>query len=389
MRIAILQDDYPPRHLGGAGAVAHTLAKEYRRLGHEVLVITAARKSERYEVDGIEVEALETWHHPAVRAWVSLYNPPVIKEIRRLLAEFEPDMVHVHNVHTHLSYASLRVAKKSGARVVVTLHDAMSYAHGKVPDARTLFAWEQFKKYRHYYNPLRNFFIRRALRRVNRRVAVSHALKEALEHNGIGDIEVVHNGINVDEWCSRPEAVTQFRSKHDLIDKKSIFFGGRIGKEKGGEQAVRMLARVPDAVLLVAGKEDIYAERMRSLARELGVLERLRFLGWLSGEALRAAYGASELVLVPSLYLDPLPTVVLEAMASRRAAVATERGGAAEMVVHGTTGYIVDPFDIERLSRCVADLLQNPTKAAQFGDAGYKRVKMHFDLASQAAQYLR
>lgn len=405
MKIAVLQDDLPPHHVGGGGVIAYRLAKEFVRKGHTVIAITTVQDPAyvgREVVDGIEIYRLYSTYHPRLRAYRSLYNPSIVRHVKELLQRFAPDVVHVHNVHTHLSYCSLLAARRYGGKVVMTEHDAMSFHFGKLPSATDPSSTElspaayresfvrQLAMYRWRYNPFRTPIIRRILRaNVDATVAVSHALARALEDNGISVGAVIHNGINVAEWA-RLANLNAFKELHGLRDQV-IFFGGRLSEPKGALHMLKalpaLLARAPNAQLLIVGKRDAFAERMVALATELGISESLIFAGWLTGEAVTAAYHAANVVVAPSIYLDPFPTVNLEAFASKKPVVATCFGGSRELVDDGVSGHIVNPLNTEELSAKVLDLLTDTEKAIAFGLAGHARVSAEFTLEKQANAY--
>lgn len=404
MKIVVLQDDLPPYHVGGGGVIAYRLAKEFARRGHEVIAITTVQNRAHAGsefIDGVEVVRLYSSYHPRLRAYKSLYNSATLRDVERLLKQYAPDIVHVHNVHTHLSYYSLVLARRYGRRVVMTEHDAMSFHFGKLPSALSSVSNElpsevhresiirQLRMHKWRYNPLRTPIVRYILRKtVHASVAVSTALARALEDNGIRVHSVIHNGIAVSEWGSLD--VGTFVKKHHLGDCV-IFFGGRLSEPKGAMQMIQAMPAicrtVPDAQLLVAGKQDAFAERMIKHAIGLGVEKSLVFTGWLTGDELRSAYLASRVVVAPSIYLDPFPTVNLEAFAAGRPVVATCFGGSREVVEDGVSGYVVNPLDVEALSAKVVDLLMDEEKAKQFGVAGYERVTTDFTLEGQARAY--
>lgn len=382
MKILILQDDFPPQSLGGSGAVAYAAARGLLERGHEVRVVTATQDptgagEECY--DGLSVLRLYSAYHERWRAYVSLCNPHAVRAVRQVLAEFKPDVVHAHNIHYRLSYASLKAAKQSGAKVFLTAHDAMLVDYGK-PTLDAGSAFEQLAKFKLRYNPLRNVVIRWYLRYADRVFAVSAALQDMLKRHGIGNVSVLYNGIDAGQWSIGAATKSEF----GLEGKKVMLFGGRLSSEKGGEQAVRMmpliLARVPNAALLVAGNKNAYGEVMLELARALGVEQSVVFSGWLSGNKLKAAYSASDIVLSLALYLDPLPTVVLEAMAAGKPVVATCFGGSKEMVEDGVTGSVVDPRDLSMLEQTCSSLLLDDALASSYGVAGRKRVLEHFSI---------
>ncbi|TSD05053.1 MAG: putative glycosyltransferase [Parcubacteria group bacterium Greene0714_7] len=404
MKIVVLQDDLPPYHVGGGGIIAYRLAKEFARRGHEVTAITTVQDRAHAGselVDGMKVVRLYSSYHPRLRAYKSLYNGATLRDVERLLKKCAPDIVHVHNVHTHLSYYSLVLARRYGKRVVMTEHDAMSFHFGKLPSAPSGVLNElpdevhresiirQLRMHKWRYNPLRTPIVRYILRKtVHASVAVSTALARALENNGIRVHSVIHNGIAVSEWGSIN--IDTFVKKHHLGDRV-IFFGGRLSEPKGAIQMIQAMPAicntVPGVQLLVAGKQDAFAERMVKHATELGVEKNLVFTGWITGDDLRSAYLASRVVVAPSIYLDPFPTVNLEAFAVGRPVVATCFGGSREVVEDGVSGYVVNPLDVEALSAKVADLLMDKEKAKRFGVAGYERVTTDFTLEGQAHAY--
>lgn len=404
MKIVVLQDDLPPYHVGGGGVIAYRLAKEFVRRGHEVIAITTVQDRAHAGselVDGMKVVRLYSSYHPRLRAYKSLYNSAVLRDVERLLKQYAPDIVHVHNVHTHLSYYSLVLARRYGRKVVMTEHDAMSFHFGKLPSARSSLSHElpseahresivrQLRMHKWRYNPLRTPIVRYILKKtVHATVAVSTALSRALEDNGIRVHSVIHNGIAVSEWGGLD--VDTFVKKHHLHDRV-IFFGGRLSEPKGAIQMIEAMSAicntVPSAQLLVAGKQDAFVERMIKHATGLGVEKSLVFTGWITGDELRSAYLTSRVVVAPSVYLDPFPTVNLEAFAVGRPVVATCFGGSREVVEDGVSGYVLNPLDVEALSAKVADLLMDEEKAKRFGVAGYERVTTDFTLEGQARAY--
>ena len=103
---------------------------------------------------------------------------------------------------------------------------------------------------------------------------------------------------------------------------------------------------------------------------------------------MKQAYNASSIVLVPSVYLDPFPRTVLEAMAIGKPIVGTCYGGAPEAIVDGVTGYVVNPFNVKEMAEKILDLLRTPEKARGFGQAGYERVKAQFNINDKITKTL-
>lgn len=373
MKILFLTDDFPPQTFGGAGFSTFYLASGMQKAGHQIFVVTTCRnKSDEGNRDwrGLRVFRISANYHERWQAYFSLYNPQTVKKVEKIIRDVNPDIVHAHNIHFYLSYHCLKIAKKLKKPVFFTARDTMLFSYGKILNARI--SWlDNLKQAKKRYNPLRNFFIKRYLNYADRILAVSMALSGALNQNGIKNTEVSYTGIDVEDWGTSPELVEGFKKKHNLYDKKVVFFGGRISGLKGLEHLNQAMTKVkekiPEAVLLAAGNGGV---------------------GWLLDRELRAAYHSSDVVAVPSVYLDPFPRTNLEAMACHKPVVGTCYGGTPEIVQDGITGFIVNPNNTGLLAEKIIDLLLNPEKARQFGEAGFERVKKYFGLDAHVAETL-
>lgn len=402
MKIVFLQDDFPPRSFGGAGISTFELAQAVRAQGHDVAVITTcSTQSEAGEAEyqGLRVFSIASSYPGYLRAYKSINNRAVVRQVEELLARLKPDVVHANNIHAHLSYAVLPAAKRHAKAVVLTFRDTMAVTYGKLDTERYLqhhdprTTWrDHLAAARKRYNPLRNVLIKRYLRSCDALFAVSNALRDALAAHGIAGVSAMHTGMDTAQWQVPKEAVAAFKQKHGLAGKQVVLFGGRLSAEKGGGVSLAALALVAhtykNAVLMVVGVVDDFARAMQHEAERLGVAGRVVYTGWIDGDEKRAAFCASDVVLVPSIYLDPLPRVVLEAMAAGKPVVATRYGGAPEAVVDGETGYVVDPRKPKDIAAKLGALLGDPAKAAAMGAAARARIEQDFNLASVAERYV-
>lgn len=412
MKILILQDDFPFESAGGAETASLSLAVGLKNSGQDVYVLATVRdeKDAGQEVfQGLKITRIASKYHERWRAYFSLYNPQTVGQIKEIIKEIQPDIVHAHNVHYHLSYYSLKLAKKhalaSGARraVFLTAHDVMSFHYGKldefidrdnqsIPEKfnyRVSFG-RQIKRFKKRYNPFRNIIIRHYLKYADKIFAVSGVLKEALAQNGIKNVAIVHNGIDIDKWQVDAAKIDQFKKKYHLAGKKIVFFGGRLSHFKGSEEIIRAMGLVakkrPNSALLIAAKESDYLKKMMVLAKERGV--EMIVAGWLEKDELKAAYHAADLVATPSLCLDTFNMVNLEAMACRKPVVGTCFGGIPEVVQDGATGHIVNPLNTNDFAAKILDLLTDEKKAREFGENGFQRARENFTLERQVKETL-
>jgi glycosyltransferase involved in cell wall biosynthesis len=150
--------------------------------------------------------------------------------------------------------------------------------------------------------------------------------------------------------------------------------------------AKQVLATVPNARFLVIGRgrHDEDLERVRALADELGIAQRVVFTGR------RADVGdlvaLMDVFCLTSYTVECFPISLLEAMAIGRAAVCTAVGGIPDMIDDGVTGYVVPPRDPTALARRLAELLGDPARAEKMGRAARDRLEERFTLASSVRE---
>jgi glycosyltransferase involved in cell wall biosynthesis len=156
---------------------------------------------------------------------------------------------------------------------------------------------------------------------------------------------------------------------------------GRLVERKGQEDAVRALTAVPDAELVVVGgpssgelDADPEVRRLRAVAAEVGVADRVLFAGAVPRAEVPAWVRSADVVLAVPWY-EPFGITPLEAMACARPVVATAVGGLVDTVADGVTGDLVPPRDPGRLGAVLAALLADPDRRAAYGAAGVARVR--------------
>ncbi len=161
---------------------------------------------------------------------------------------------------------------------------------------------------------------------------------------------------------------------------------GRISAWKGQDVVIRALAELPGAHALVAGApwrgEERHLRELEHLAAGLGVGERVHLCGVLDRPQL--AYGAADVVAVPSTQPDPLPNAAIEAAAAGCCVVASAHGGLPEILRDGETGVLVTPGDPSALAAAIAALRDDPARRRALGEAAAADVRTRFAGAPDA-----
>lgn len=384
MRILFILDEFLPENSGGAANVAFWLAKGLIKSGHEILVLTAAydlQKTGDLEIEGVKVKVVFTKPFGRLRNWKNLKNRQILKEAENIFAGYRPDIIHIHTFHHRFSYGIIGLAKRYSKAVFLTLHDAQIIYNGKLFPKRRInnlnpavdykISWiERLKRDGLAFNPWQRFLINNALKDVDRIFAVSFALRAAVEANGISNIEVIHNGIDAGEW-----SVIELK-------ENNILFAGRVDEAKGAGVLIKAFdiinSEIPNAKLMIVGDGNFDA----------GSNQNIKVLPWQSREAMKKFFFETSVVATPSLYLDPFPTVNLEAMAAGKPVIGTCFGGTCEAVADNETGYIVNPYNKKELAAKIIDLLKNTEKSRLFGVNGRVRVEKFFSLENQLQKTL-
>ena len=230
--------------------------------------------------------------------------------------------------------------------------------------------------------PRRRWFARRLKRDATRIVAVSHAVAGWLADEGLRDmVEVVHNG------CQPPPVtvdVAELRAELGL-SRTSVIVGffAQIVAHKGTIDLVRAgssaMAEQSDLQVVIAGDgPDLELQRLRDeIARSPRPDD---FVILPPRKEVWDLLAAVDMVAVPSLWPDPLPRTVMEAMAVGKPVVAYDTGGVSEMVAEGDTGLMVSPGDVDGLANRINQLADDPDLRQKMGAAAGRRARREFSL---------
>ena len=193
-------------------------------------------------------------------------------------------------------------------------------------------------------------------------------------------IAVVHCGI---------DAAFGTTATTPVADVVRLVCVGRICEQKGQlllvEAVARLLARGLALELVLAGDGEMRSS-VEALIGRLAVGQHVRITGWIDGAAVRAELIAARALVLPS-FAEGLPVVIMEAMALQRPVISTFVAGIPELVVHGSTGWLVPAGDIDALAEAIEACLSTPVaELARMGEAGRARVSERHDADREAAK---
>lgn len=200
-------------------------------------------------------------------------------------------------------------------------------------------------------------------------------------------VQVIYNG--VDNAVYHPMQASTVRERF-AIPEESLVIGmvGRVNAWKGQgdflEAVTPILEQNPNFIAFLAGSafsgEEWRVEELESTIAKSSVASQIKRVDYY--EHTTELYNMFDIFVLPSTNPDPLPTVVLEAMACGKPVVGYRHGGVCEMVDEGTNGLLVTPNQPAELSKAIQELADNTEKREQFGKASVQRQKALFSLQS-------
>ncbi len=232
---------------------------------------------------------------------------------------------------------------------------------------------------------------RLALLRADRVLANSQFTADLVRKAGVVSerIEIVYPGCDVGHFRPlppRPDLRQKLLGPRD--SDRLILTVGNLVARKGHDMVIRALPRLrlamPDVTYLIVG-DGPYRRQLETLARGMGVRDRVIFAGRIPAEDLPAIYALSDVFVMPSRQdvetsdVEGFGLVFLEANACAKPVVGGHSGGVPEAIVDGVTGLLVKPHDPEDIANALRRLLDDGDLANRLGWQGHLRVVRDFD----------
>jgi glycosyltransferase involved in cell wall biosynthesis len=383
MRILMVAQSFSPI-VGGEERIVEDLSAELARRGHEVEVATLRQPHGEppARADGVRVELLESSVHRIPGVPVDeerRYAPPApdplsVRDLRRVVRRFRPEVVHAHNWLVH-SYLPLE--RRAGAAFVLSLHDyslvcatkRFFYKGGvcEGPAARKCLAHSL-----EFYGAAKGTIVAAGVaaaepvlrRRVNMFLPVSEAVSRL---SGL-DERVAHRVVpNFIGELPEPPAADDPRLAA-LPAEPFILYFGDVAEDKGVGRLVEAYAGLEGAPPLVL----IGRQLIDGVAEVPGVVALDPLPHPLVIEALRR----SLLSVAPSLLPESFGIVALEAAAAGKPAIVSDIGGLKDVVADGETGLLVAPGDTGALRTALERLLADGELRARMGRAAQDRARL-------------
>jgi glycosyltransferase involved in cell wall biosynthesis len=345
--------------IGGAERQAIAIAERMQARGHDVVLIVLRPQRTCEWTTSVKVTRLEL-----TRSLLRL--PGGLLRARRILRNFQPDLIHSHTFPANIFARILRLTG-AAPRVLSTIHNIYEGAR------KRLLAY-----------------------RITDRLSihtttVSQAIAE--RYIRIGAVpgrkcSVIHNGIDLNQFSPDGGERSRLRERFHADDSFVWLAAGRITHAKDYPNLLRAFAAVCAAEartqLWIAGEAQHQEDsELRTLAAQLGIEDRVRWLGLRDDMAEMLA--AADAFVLSSAW-EGMPLVIGEAMAMQKPIVATDVGGVRELV--GDTGLIVPPGNSPALTQAFLQIMRTPLhERLARGIAARERIRLHFDIDAKVDEW--
>lgn len=386
----ILHIDQQYRFSGGTEQYVISVAKRLEELGHEVIIAYGMKSPDTYHVQGRKEYCI-----PGIEKIPSFFikrdNSPV-KRLTEFIQREKPDVIHIHNVRNF-----------SIIERCIDLKPTIRFAHDPtlccfqdwklLPDFRTictrrvgincLFTGCLFRYYDTPWNALikkhREIQIHKQLSKI---IVASQYMKKLLIQNGLPSekITVLPYFTNM----APTEDSLSYPSNENII-----LYVGLIHFVKGVDYLIAALQHVKTDFRAIIIGQGSYLKEYKKFAQELGVEDRITFMGWIPNEKLGYYYQKASLLVVPSFWIEAFGIIGIEAMAHARPVVAFNTGGISDWLENGETGFLVERGDVQALAEKITLLLENKTLAKKMGEHGRFKTLQQYQLDTHVETLLR
>ena len=380
MRVLLVTDW--PGVGGGAETYVSLLGRGLREAGDDVRLLTSSAGDGAAVADYVAFGS----HHPALQSVLQIANPAAARAIKRALAEFEPDVVHVSMFEMHLSPSVLAALRGQPTVLSIGYYKPICPNGLKLLPNNALCTVRQGAvcwrggcvSIAHWLRDRPRYArIARGVSDVAAIVACSRWLQRELAHDGIVSASSA--------WpIGSPSAGFRRAPSREPL----FVFTGRLAREKGVETLLHALSRARtnglEARLRVVG-DGPERSALQGLTASLGLGAAVEFTGWLPLERIEAQLADAWALVAPSVWAEPLGLTALEAVVRGIPVIASATGGLAETVEHGVTGLLFPNGDADALAACLVDLGSGHVLPDGLPHSVVERVQAEHDLSRHVA----
>ena len=352
-------------------------------------------KYDHYFVSNIDFNKRSLWQMLRYVGRI-LYSFEAKRKFAQLLKEFQPDIIHIHNIYHQISPSILTVAKQHHIPVVMHVHDYKLVC----PNYKMFCQGQICERCKHhkFYNCLlhrcfKQSFIRSLLVTIEMywHHSILHIYEKNIDHyicpsQFMAD-KLVEWGVAKDKLQTILHYIdtNKYQANFDLGNY--FLFFGRLDKEKGVDILVKAVAQVPEAKLKIVGFGPEH-KTIKELISQHKLENRVDIVGPKYGDELKEIIQKAYAVVVPSLWYEVFGLVILEAAALGKVTIVAKIGGMPEAVQDQKTALLFQPGSVEDLVDKINWAVHNPQDMAQMAQQARHYMEEAFTPGKHLAQIL-
>ncbi|HSU72811.1 MAG TPA: glycosyltransferase family 4 protein [Candidatus Binatia bacterium] len=407
MKVLLVSRRWYPDVIGGGQLSAQLIAEALVQAGIEVRALTFTTDGKRRDetVNGVRITRLPIRtlkFFPRVSNLEWMYREMQLQTMN-FLKEFRPDVIHALNGESVPSIAG--VSRRTGIPFIAAVNgpslvcfpgegtDSQGKSclgcRGKQRFHETMVRWGSQGKlvaflYWLYSYPHMAYYAR-SLRAARLLVCPSEGVKRELVRIGYpsNDIRAIHNPLDL-----KVRKPTNLKRELGIPAKaRVVLYAGRVTETKGVQNVIAALKDIPGAYYVIAGKGD-YEPLLRKQAEELGIADRMRFVGFVPHDKLDSYYEIANVVIMAGTFYEFLGRMLMEASAYGVPAIGTNVGGIPDVIEDGKNGFLLQTQDIAELREKMQRILDSPALAKRMGAYGRQKIRKEFSFAAVAQQLI-
>lgn len=362
---------------GGAEKYFLDISTALKNAGHEVAIFSMRHPNnhpspwEKYFVSNLDFRHNNIFDIIRTPGRI-IYSWSARRKFARLLDDFQPDIIHLHNIYHQISPSILAPAKKRGIKVVMHLHDYKLFCPNyKLYTQNTFCERCCDGNYRHCleHRCLDNSYSRSLIATVE--MWFHHQIKKYYE-NGVDHFispskfakseaikffwpaEKISVLLNFVDQVNTPKAVKE----------NYLLYYGRLSNEKGIDLLLEALKKCPETYLKIAGI-GLEEEKLKALSKKYKLENQVEFLGFKFGSELESLISSAKAVIIPSRWPENMPFTLLEALNAGTPVIAARVGGLPEVIQDGQNGFLFEPENVDDLAAKINSLPSLPSDISE------------------------
>ena len=381
-RILVLYDF--PLKGGGSGAYIKQLSLRLIESGHEVAIALPDKEPIHENIKQFQIklpqipvfigrpglEKSKKYSELSAREITQIYWA-YLDAVVRIVEEYRPNLIHVHHLLVNAWVADY-IRGLYGIKYVVTSHGSDLYV---------------VSKDRRYFRKTRE-----ALRAADAITLVSPDTRVKLLRMYGKELRqktrTIPGGIRVNQFPDKmsESSMSEIRKKYNLSKGDNmVLFTGRLIDEKGVDYLLKAASRIK-AQIVIAG-DGPQKKKLQDMVKKMK-LNNVRLTGYIDHDTLIKIYYVADVFVAPSVWDDPMPLTIIEAMAAKLTVVVTRKGGISSAVKDGVTGFFVNARNASDIAQKVNMLLDNKTLRKKVGERArlvvlkkftWKKIARRFD----------